>query len=249
MYNLNTTCSECGGFPEPKKGDLMGAYKYIKQTMISEYKGIKDTDYDYKQLYRQRLIEWRRDPAAITLIERPTNIVRAKELGYKAKQGIYVARIKVRKGSGMHVRPNKGRKPHRMGTVKKTRIKSIQTIAEERVNSAFPYFEVLNSYLVGEDGQRKYYEVILVDPYEPAIATDKELSWIVSSKHSGRVFRGKTSSARKSRGLMYRGKGVEKARPSVRAHNRKARQYGHCCGCNTHRGYHIFLSFSIFSTI
>ena len=51
-----------------------------------------------------------------------------------------------------------------------------------------------------------WYEVILVDPNHPCIKADKQLKSLVTKKR--RVFRGLTSSGKKSRGLG-RGKGHE----------------------------------------
>ena len=76
---------------------------------------------------------------------------------------------------------------------------------------------VLNSYWIGEDGRYHYYEVILVDPYHPVIEKDPKINWITNPSSKRRVLRGKTSAGRKGRGLHYKGKGVEKVRPSIRA--------------------------------
>jgi large subunit ribosomal protein L15e len=71
-----------------------------------------------------------------------------------------------------------GRRPKRMGTTRLTIKKSLRWIAEEKAQRKFPNLEVLNSYYVAEDGKYKWYEVIMVDPYHPAIKSDKNLSWI-----------------------------------------------------------------------
>ncbi|MCD6222908.1 MAG: 50S ribosomal protein L15e, partial [Thermoplasmata archaeon] len=47
------------------------------------------------------------------------------------------------------------------------------------------------------------------------ILNDNHINWIVHDR--GRAFRGKTSAGKKGRGLRNKGKGAEKARPSVRA--------------------------------
>lgn len=83
--------------------------------------------------------------------------------------------------------------------------------------------EVLNSYWVGEDGKHKWYEVILVDPYHPAIKADPQLNWLCTGKHRGRAFRGLTSAGKKGRGLRNKGIGAEKVRPSIRAHGRRGK--------------------------
>ncbi len=186
--------------------------KFVKQTFQKEFKGEKTNSIDYKELYRKRLIEFRKQTHTVERIEKPTNIARARELGYKAKKGIIVARVKARKGSGAHVRPKSGRRPKRMGVKKLTRKKNIQAIAEEKAARKFPNCEVLNSYLVGEDGKSKYYEVILVDTSAPEILSDKELKWITEKQHRGRAHRGLTSAGKKYRGLRRKGKGAEKAR-------------------------------------
>ena len=81
--------------------------------------------------------------------------------------------------------------------------------------------EVLNSYWVGEDGKNKFFEVILVDPSAPEIKADKDLNWLGKPSHRRRVYRGKTSSNKKSRGLRHKGIGTEKNRPSLRANERQ----------------------------
>ncbi|OYT55897.1 MAG: hypothetical protein B6U68_04235 [Candidatus Aenigmarchaeota archaeon ex4484_14] len=83
--------------------------------------------------------------------------------------------------------------------LKFTPAKSLKRIAEDRVARKYPNMEVLNSYYLAEDGQNKYYEVILVDRAHPVIRADKKLQGII--KHRGRVFRGKTSAGQKSRAL------------------------------------------------
>jgi large subunit ribosomal protein L15e len=131
----------------------------------------------YKEELKKRLIEWRKQPTVIR-IEKPTKIYKARMLGYKAKQGIIVVRVRVRKGKMERERPDSGRRPKRMGTTRLTIKKSLRWIAEEKAQKKFPNLEVLNSYYVAEDGKYKWYEVIMVDPYHPAIKSDKNLSWI-----------------------------------------------------------------------
>ncbi len=196
--------------------------EHVRNTFEAEYSGQKNADYDYKKIYRERLIGFRANKDSVVRVERPTNLPRARSIGYKAKTGFVVVRVRVRKGSGMHKKPKRARRPKRMGVKKLTRRISIQGIAEKRVGKKFPNCEVLNSYWVGEDGLDKYFEVILVDISKPEIASDKDVNWLLSSKHSNRAERGKTSAQRKSRGLI-RGKGHEKNFPSLRAHDRKGK--------------------------
>lgn len=174
------------------------------------------------ELRWERLQVWRKE-GSVTRVERPTRIDRARSLGYKAKQGIVVARVRVRRGGLRKSRYIRGRRTQKMGKNKISGGMSIQRIAEERADRKFPNMEVLNSYWVGEDGKQKWYEVILVDPHHPVIKSDKNLNWICSSASRGRAHRGKTSAGRKGRGLGKRGKGTEKTRPSIRSHQSRGK--------------------------
>ncbi len=164
--------------------------------------------------------EWRRENT-FTRVDHPTRLDRARNLGYKAKQGYVIVRAKVRRGSMRKPRINKGRRAKRKGEKKITAAKSIQRMAEERTSRHYPNLEVLNSYWVGEDGKHKYYEIIMVDPHHPVIKADKKINWICEPQHTRRVQRGLTSAGKRGRALHKKGKGVEKARPSRRAHDKK----------------------------
>ncbi len=167
------------------------------------------------KLYKEKLIDFRKQ-RVITKIDKPTRIDRAKTLGYKAKQGFVVVRVKIKKGTRVRKRVTKGRKPSKLGTRIPAK-KSKQVISEERIAKKFPNLEVLNSYWVGEDGKSKWYEVILVDKNHPQIKNDKSINWILSRKNKNRVLRGLTSAGKKSRGLTKKGKGAEKIRPGIGA--------------------------------
>ena len=69
---------------------------------------------------RERAIVWRKEDAA-TRIERPSRLLRARRLGYKAKQGIVVIRMRVGTGGMRKQRPRGGRRPKHLGV---TRIKA-----------------------------------------------------------------------------------------------------------------------------
>ncbi|MCJ2513844.1 MAG: 50S ribosomal protein L15e [Candidatus Thermoplasmatota archaeon] len=184
-------------------------YEYIRDQW-------KKPDTSFKSPQQQRLIQWRKEENFFR-VEKPLRIDRARSLGYKAKQGYIVVRAKVRRGSLRKHHIRRGRRPAAMGITKITAAKSIKRIAEERTSKKFPNMNVLNSYWVGEDGRYHYYEVILVDPHHPVIIKDPKINWITNPSNKRRVLRGKTSAGRKGRGLHYKGKGVEKARPSIRA--------------------------------
>ena len=185
-------------------------YKYIAEAWA------KPRDSYVKELMRQRLIKWRKQPSTIR-IEKPTRLDRARKLGYKAKQGFVMARVKVRRGGLRKKRPKAGRRQKRMGVKKFKPAKSLKLIAEERTARKFPNLEVLNSYWVGEDGRSKWFEIIMVDPHHPVIKADKNVNWICQKQHRGRAFRGLTSAGKKVRGLRRKGRGAEKVRPSRKA--------------------------------
>ncbi len=153
---------------------------------------------EYKKLIKDRLISWRTEPVIIR-IERPTKLDRAHSLGYKAKQGFVLARIRIGKGSSKREKPMGGRKPGKTGLMKMTSKMNLQHIAEMRVARKFPNLQVLNSYYVAEDGKQKWFEVILVDPNHSCIKNDQKLNWICKPSHRKRVFRGLTSAGKKSR--------------------------------------------------
>jgi large subunit ribosomal protein L15e len=141
----------------------------------------KPGDSFVKDLMRERVIIWRRQPV-IVRIDKPTRLDRARRLGYKAKKGFVVVRVRVRRGGRRKPRPVLGRRQKRMGVKKFTPAKSIKLIAEERADRKFPNLEVLNSYWVWQDGQSKWFEVIMVDPHSPSIKSDKDVGWISGNR-------------------------------------------------------------------
>lgn len=80
---------------------------------------------EFRALRWQRLISWRKEPT-VHRLDRPTRIDRARALGYKAKQGIFVVRVRVRRGGLRKPRPRMGRQPIRMGVSKITMKKSLK---------------------------------------------------------------------------------------------------------------------------
>jgi len=176
-------------------------YHYIREAW-------KNPDEGYtSELMWRRLRDWRREPA-IKRVDRPTRLDRARSIGYKAKQGYAVARVKVRRGNRRKQRPKAGRGPGQMGVVKISPGKSLQRVAEERTSRKYPNMGVLGSYWVGEDGNNKWFEVVLVDPDQPGVDVDVK---------KDAAHRGQTPAGKKGRGLRNKGKGSEKVRPSLRA--------------------------------
>lgn len=122
---------------------------------------------------RARVVGWRKQHA-ITRIDKPSRIQRARRLGYKAKQGIVVVRMRVGTGGMRKQRPRGGRRPKHLGV---TRIKAdvdMKTVAENRVLERYPNLKLLGSYFVYKDGMHYWFEVILADPSHPRIAQDKD---------------------------------------------------------------------------
>ncbi|MEK6886885.1 MAG: 50S ribosomal protein L15e [Nanoarchaeota archaeon] len=186
----------------------MALYKYLRQHWQS----------DSNELQRQRMIKWRSEPVTLK-IEYPTRLDRARSLGYKAKEGLFIVRQRVPRGGHRKPFPSGGRRSAKW-TTRKSLMLNYRTIAEQRVADHYTNCEVLNSYEVGKDGQSAWFEVIMVDVAHPAIKSDPHYSWLVNMK--GRPFRGLTSAGKKSRGLRHKGMGTEHLRPS-RTANKKRR--------------------------
>lgn len=163
---------------------------------------------------RERMVEWRKSEV-FTKVEKPLRLDRARVLGYKAKKGFVVIRVRVGRGGHKRPRPNKGRRGKRMHTRKNLKM-NYQWIAEQRVARKYRNLEVLNSYKIGKDGMNYFYEVICVDPSKPEIQNDKTINWIGIRANKKRAMRGLTSFGKKSRGLRNKHP-TSKTRPSVRA--------------------------------
>lgn len=163
------------------------AYKYLADAW-------KKPEASYvKEVMQQRVIAWRKEPAIIR-VDKPTRLDRARKLGYKAKRGYVMVRVRGRRSGFRKPRPRSGRRPKRMGVKKIKLAKSLRLIAEERAARRFPNLEVLNSYWVWEDGLHKWFEVIMIDK---TLLPDVNVA-----KGRGRAFRGLTSAGRKVRGLL-----------------------------------------------
>ena len=81
---------------------------------------------------RERVIRWRKQNA-ILRIDRPSRIERARRLGYKAKQGIVVVRMRVGTGGMRKQRPTGGRRPKHLGVLRIKADDDMKTVAERRV--------------------------------------------------------------------------------------------------------------------
>ena len=199
----------------------MGMYKYLREM----WKKPRENNENYKNF----LINLRKEGSTVR-VEKPSRLDRARSLGYKAKEGIIVVRQRVLKGGSKRNRRISGVKH---GSMRRKKIVSLsnQVVCERRANKLYPNMEVLNSYWIGEDGMHIWYEVIMVDPYNPTVLNDDKLNWTLFNEK--RAFQGQTSAGKKSRGLLHKGIGSEKARPSRNAarrrklgvQNRKGREF------------------------
>lgn len=125
-------------------------------------------------MLKSKAIVWRTEDV-IHKVSRPSRPDRARRLGYKAKQGIIVVRVRVGRGGMRKQRPVSGRRPKHFGVVRIKQGTNMREIGERRVSEKFPNLEVLGSYYLHKDGRYLWYEVILADPNHPAILKDKEM--------------------------------------------------------------------------
>jgi len=123
---------------------------------------------------RQRAVIWRNENA-VTRVEKPSRIARARRLGYKAKQGIIVVRMRVGTGGMRKQRPRGGRRPKHLGVTKIKADVSMKQVAERRILQRYPNMKLLGSYFLYKDGMHYWFEIILADPSHPRIAKDKEI--------------------------------------------------------------------------
>lgn len=123
---------------------------------------------------RAKAIEWRRQHALIR-VDRPSRLQKARRLGYKAKQGIVVVRMRVGRGNMRRKRPVAGRRPKHLGVLRIKPALSMQRVAERRVLERYPNMKLLGSYYLYQDGIYLWYEVIMADPSHPRIVKDREI--------------------------------------------------------------------------
>lgn len=165
-------------------------YKYIKELWRN-----KEDREELIKLWRERIIQWRKEPAVIR-IERPTRLDKARALGWKPISGIVLVRVRVKKGWRKRKDFPRSRKSKNYRIYRSLEI-PLQVIAEQRAQREYPNLEVLNSYYVGEDGKYKWYEVILIDPSNPNVLSREEYSWIALKSQRKRALRGLTPRMRR----------------------------------------------------
>ena len=171
-----------------------------------------------REFMQEKLIEWRKGNGVVK-VEKPLRLDRARALGYKAKKGIVMVRVRLKRGGRRRRRYGvKGRKSRKQ-TIRKMLKMNYRWVAEIRAARKYKNLEVLNSYWIGKDGKYYFFEIIMVDPSKPEIVNDRTLRWIANSANSKRAERGLTSAAKKSRGLRSKSDNL-KVRPSLRAWDR-----------------------------
>merc|ERR1712134_153844 len=130
-------------------------------------------------LMRVRCWELRQLPR-ITRAPRPSRPDKARRVGYKAKQGFVIYRIRIRRGGPK--RPvHKGQvygKPRNAGINHLKARRSLRSVAEERAARKCGNLRVLNSYWVNQDATFKYFEIVMVDPSHKVIRNDPRINWI-----------------------------------------------------------------------
>jgi large subunit ribosomal protein L15e len=119
----------------------------------------------------QRAVLLRRGPTIETL-EKPSRLDRARMLGYKAKQGVVVVRIKLSRSGMRRKRPTSGRRSKHMGVLRMKSDEPVQHVAERRVLEKYPNLKLLGSYIYYQDGKHSWYECVLIDPLNPSIKSD-----------------------------------------------------------------------------
>ncbi|KAI9034377.1 ribosomal protein L15e [Hyaloraphidium curvatum] len=174
----------------------MGAYKYMEELAKKKQSDVM------RFLLRLRCWEFRQ-LNVIHRASRPSRPDKARRLGYKAKQGYVIYRVRVRRGG--RKRPvRKGQvygKPGSQGINQLKFQRSLQSVAEERVGRKCGNLRVLNSYWVNQDSTYKFFEVILVDPNHKAIRRDPRINWICKPVMKHREMRGLTAAGKKNRGI------------------------------------------------
>merc|ERR1712006_12249 len=149
----------------------MGANKYLRELWNRKQSDVM------RFLQRTRAWEFRQMPT-IHRATKPTRPDKARRLGYKAKQGYCVYRVRVRRGG--RKRPvHKGQvygKPRNAGITALKARRSLRSVAEERAARRCGGLRVLNSYWVNQDATFKYFEIIMIDPSHKAIRRDPRIT-------------------------------------------------------------------------
>ncbi|OWJ99134.1 hypothetical protein Celaphus_00010170 [Cervus elaphus hippelaphus] len=143
----------------------MGAYKYIQELWRKKQSDVM------RFLLQVRCWQYRQ-LSALHRAPRPTRPDKARRLGYRAKQGYVIYRVRVRRGGRKHPVPKGATygKPVHHGVNQLKFARSLQS-------------------------------VILIDPFHKAIRRNPDTQWITKPVHKHREMWGLTSAGRKSPGL------------------------------------------------
>ncbi len=146
-----------------QSGATFALYRQVGETW---QKVFKDKSGDILQ----RAIELRRGPTMLRL-ERPSRIDKARMLGYKAKEGVVVVRIRVKAGGMRRPRPVSGRRPKHLGVLRMKSDEPVQKVAERRVREKHTNLKLLGA--LPALGRRKA-QVVRVHNDRPCPSSDKE---------------------------------------------------------------------------
>ncbi|XP_036602716.1 60S ribosomal protein L15-like [Trichosurus vulpecula] len=165
----------------------MGAYKYIQELWRKKQLDVMQfllcvCCWHYRQLSALHRTPW------------PTRPVKARRLGYRAKQGYVIYRIRVCRGGRKHpvLKGATYGKPVHHGVNQLKFSRSLQSVAEERAGCHCGALRVLSSYWVGEDSTYTFFEVILIDPFHKAIRRNPDTQWITKPVHKHKKMQGLT---------------------------------------------------------
>ncbi len=109
--------------------------------------------------YKARLIKWHKG-RPIVRVDGPTNIPRARTLGYKATKDIIVVRVRISKGKRVRRRADLGRKPGK-NRKEVNPGAPLSYYAVVKAANRFSNLSPLGVYLAGETGTDKYFEIIM----------------------------------------------------------------------------------------
>ncbi|GKC64767.1 60S ribosomal protein L15, partial [Tanacetum coccineum] len=129
-----------------------GAYTYVSELWRKKQSDVM------RFMQRVRCWEYRQLPS-IVRVTHPTRPDKARRMGYKAKQGYVIYRVRVRRGGRKRPVP-KGivyGKPTNQGVTQLKFQRSKRSVAEERAGRKLGGLKVLNSYWLNEPCPRHFY--------------------------------------------------------------------------------------------
>ncbi len=109
--------------------------------------------------YRARVSAWK-SGSTVARATGPSNIPRARALGYKAKKEFVIVRVRTPKGRRIRRKAKLGRKSGK-NQKRVSPAYSKQWLAEQRAARGHINMRVVGSYFAGKDGTHEYYEVIM----------------------------------------------------------------------------------------